>query len=506
VSEPAVNTQVNKWAVAVTVALGALLEVVDVSIVNVAMNDMQNSLGATLSQITWVVSSYAVANVIILPLTAWLGHRFGKKNYWVFSLVGFTIASMLCGMSTSLPMLILARTLQGLTGGGLLAKAQAILFETFPKKEQGMAQAFFGIIVIAGPAIGPTLGGYLVTNVNWRWIFFINLPLGVLAVFMALTFLPKDAPERDRSSIDWLSLALLAAGLGSLQTVLEEGNADDWFESNFIVTFSVIGVSSLVAFVWRQLISSAPVVELRILRYRSLWAGSLLSVVLGMSLYGAIFAIPVFAQSLLHFSSQQVGEMMLPGALASAMAMPMAARAIARFDPKAVFVFGSLLLSGTMVWLSRINPMTGEGDLFIPLILRGFGSVFMFLPLSMATLGPIPKAEVGAATGFYNLTRQLGGSVGVALLATMLARRNAFHHSVLAEHVTVGDPTVADRVSMLPQGKGLYILDAMIRQQASVLSFADMFFITGCVLVGTLPLVLLLGRRTELQNAQRKPA
>src|SRR6478735_8473226 len=281
---------VNKWGVAFAVALGALLEIVDTSIVNVALTPMQATLGATLAQVSWVVSAYGIANVIILPLSAWLGHRFGKKNYFLFSLVGFTLASILCGLSTSLLMLVIARILQGLTGGGLLAKAQAILFETFPKEEQATAQGLFGAVVIAGPAIGPTLGGYLVTNIDWRWIFFINVPLGILAVFMVMNYMPKD-PERSqvKASVDWTSIALLAIGIGSLQAFLEEGNSEDWFESKLVIALAIAAVIGTFTFIRRQLRSTAPVVDLSVLRYRSLWAGSLLSVVVGMALYGALF-------------------------------------------------------------------------------------------------------------------------------------------------------------------------------------------------------------------------
>src|SRR5262245_9842108 len=246
--------RVNKWAVAIAVSIGALMEIIDTSIVNVALTDMQASLGATLAQVSWVVSSYGIANVIILPLSAWLGIRFGKKNYFVFSLIGFTVASTLCGMATTLPMLVLARILQGLTGGGLLAKAQAILFETFPKEEQAQAQGFFGAIVIAGPALGPTLGGYLVTNVNWRWIFFINLPLGALAIALVMMFLPDDEPSQETEQrVDWLALMFMAVGLGSLQAFLEEGNAHDWLDSGFIVALAVAAVVGLALFVKRTL-------------------------------------------------------------------------------------------------------------------------------------------------------------------------------------------------------------------------------------------------------------
>ena len=504
---PQARAAVNKWAVAVAVAIGALLEVIDVSIVNVALNEVQSSLGATLSQVSWVVSSYAVANVIILPLSAWLGRRFGKKNYFIASLVGFTLASVLCGLATNLPMLIIARVLQGLAGGGLLAKAQAILFETFPKSEQAMAQAFFGIIVIAGPAIGPTLGGYLVTNVDWRWIFFINVPVGIAAVLLCLSALPRDEAPPARTPVDWLALGLLAAGLGSLQTVLEEGNSDGWFQSPFIVVLTAVSVLSLAAFVVRELRSPHPIVDLRVLRYRSLWAGSILSVVVGISLYGALFAIPIFASVIMHQSAQQVGMMLLPGAFASAVAMPLVGKLLGKFDARALLVGGAMLLVLAIHQLAALTPQTSEGNLFLPLIIRSFGTVFMFLPLSMATLGPVPRQDIAAATGFYSLTRQLGGSVGVALLTTLLDQRQVFHRAVLVEHLSASDPGTLDRVAALTStfvGKGfgwaeaharaLALLDGAVNQQAAVLSFGDTFWATAALIIVSLPLVLLLGK------------
>jgi DHA2 family multidrug resistance protein len=499
---------VNKWGLAVAVALGALLEVVDTSIVNVALTEIQTALGATLNEVSWVVSSYAVANVIILPLTAWLGMRFGKKRYFIFSLVAFIIASMLCGVATSLPMLIVARVLQGLGGGGLLAKAQAYLFETFPKEEQAMAQGFFGAIVIAGPALGPTLGGYLVTNVNWRWIFFINLPIGVFAILMCLAFLPPAKPDKSQQGgIDWTAILLLAVGLGCLQTALEEGQSDDWFDSPFILSLFIGAALGLSLFVWRQLRSSRPVVDLRVLRHRSLWAGSLLSVVVGMALYGALFSIPIFAQTILNYTAQDVGLLLLPGALSSAIMMPIAARLLSRFDARLVLVSGGVTLVTALVSLAQLSPSTGSTDLFWPLIIRAVGTTLVFLPLNMATLGPIPKEDVGTAAGFFSLTRQLGGSIGVALLTTLLAQRMAFHRGALVEHLGASDPAVLQRVQTMTQGlmsKGfdvntahniaLKALDGMVSVQSAVQSFNDTFWATAVLIVATLPLVLLLGK------------
>jgi DHA2 family multidrug resistance protein len=500
----------NRWLIAIAVALGALLEVVDTSIVNVALTDMQNALGATLAQITWVVSSYVVANVIILPLTAWLGDRFGKKRYFVFSLAAFTIASVACGLATSLPVLIGARVLQGLGGGGLLAKAQAILFETFPREQQPAAQGFFGAIVIAGPAIGPTLGGWIVTNADWRWIFFVNIPIGIAAILMCLAFLPADAPEeRDTGSVDWSGIGLLAVGLGCLQTVLEEGRADDWFDSRFITTMFVIALVALAGFVWRELETERPVVDLRVLRYRSLWAGSILSVVVGIGLYGALFAIPIFTQSLLGFTPEQTGWVLAPGALASAVSMFVASRLARKLDPRAMIVAGTGIVLCALLMLMRLTTQTGAGDLFWPLIIRGAGTVMMFLPLNLATIGPIPKADIGKATGLFSLTRQLGGSVGVALLATLLGQRQAFHATVLAEKLSASDPNVLARVATLAHGLAgrgldagaayagaLQILGGRVQVQAAVLSFDDTFFLTAVLFVVSLPLVLLLGTKS----------
>lgn len=500
----------NKWFVAAAVSLAALMEIIDTSIVNVALTEMQASLGATLSEIGWVVTSYGIANVIILPLSAWLGTRFGKKRYFLFSLAGFTLASILCGMASSLTMLVLARVLQGLTGGGLLAKAQAILFETFPREEQALAQGVFGAIAIAGPAIGPTLGGWIVTNVDWRWIFFINVPIGALGVFMSMAALPADEPSKKRLPIDWIAIAMLAIGIGSFQTFLEEGNSEDWFESTFITFLAVGAVVGITAFVWRTLRSEHPVVDLRVLRYRSLAAGSVLSIVIGIALYGGIFAVPIFAQTILGYTSQQTGMLMLPSALASAVAMVVASRLLSRLDPRVALAMGGLILTSAIVMLAHLSPSTSSSDLQVPLIIRSFGTVFMFLPLSLAAIGPIPKKDVAAASGFYNLTRQLGGSIGVALLTTLLDKRADYHTAAIGEHLVSTSPSTQSRVEALTgamvqkgadvvtaHGRALTILSGAVKRQAAILAFSDTFWATAALVLCSLPLVLLLGRPVQ---------
>ncbi|RCJ22233.1 multidrug MFS transporter [Nostoc minutum NIES-26] len=498
-----------KWAIAFTASLGAILEVIDTSIVNVALTDIQATLGATVSEVGWVVTGYAIANVVLIPLSAWLGDYFGKKSYFIFSLIGFTLASILCGLAFNLPMLVLSRILQGLCGGGLLAKAQAILFETFPPAEQGLAQAVFGVGVISGPAIGPTLGGFLVDGLGWRWIFFVNLPFGILAVVMASLFLPKDADKSkaQNQAVDWWGIGFLIIAIGCLQTMLEEGEQDDWFSSGFITTLGVFSIIGLGLFIWRELKTAYPAVELKVLRHRSLAAGSLLSALIGMGLYGTLFAVPIFAQSVLHFTATQTGLLLAPGALASAIVMVLLGKLSSKIDARALIAMGAVGTSGVMFQLAAITPQSGTDDLFWPLVWRGAFTVLMFLPLSLATLGPLPKHDISAGSGFYNLTRQLGGSIGIALLTTLLDRREAFHRAILLAKLSPYDIETNQRLDLLSgalQGQGmdattaqqqaLALISQTVDTQAAVLSFADIFRVVGVAFLCSLPLLLFLGK------------
>ena len=494
--------------IVLTASLAAILQVIDTSIVNVALTDMQSSLGATLSEVGWVITSYAIATIIVIPLSAWLGDYFGKKRYFVFSIAGFTIASILCGLSTSLPMLIVARLLQGFAGGGLIPMAQAILFQTFPKEEQGKAQAIFGIGVIAGPAIGPTLGGYLTTNMSWPWIFYVNIPFGIAAVVMALQYLPESPKVRKvGASVDWLGIGLLIVALGAIQWVLEEGHSEDWFESRAIVIGSFIGFVTFILFIWRELRARHPAVDLRVLKHRSVAAGSLFSAVLGMGLYGAIFVIPIFAQSMLHLTAQQTGMLLLPGALASAVMMPIMGKLTSFIDPRILIACGALVVVFSMVMLGGMSTQTGVDDLFWPLIWRGAGTVMMFLPLSLATLGPVPQKDLPAASGFYNLTRQLGGSIGIAVLTTLLSQRVALHRSNMLEHYSAYNPATSNRLELFTQGfmsrgvdqvtahkQALQVMSGSVSGQSSVMSFNDIFVVVGIAFVASLPLLLLMGK------------
>lgn len=497
-----------KWVIAITAASGALMEVIDTSIVNVALPDIQGNLGATLTEVGWVSTGYACANVVMIPLTAWLSDRFGRKRYLVFSLAGFTLASVLCGVAANLPMLVISRVLQGLAGGGLLAKAQAVLFETFPPKEQPAAQAVFGVGVIAGPAVGPVLGGYLTDTIGWRWIFFINLPVGILAVFLSILFLPRDRREDIvRTTVDWTGIALLTVGLACLQTLLELGEEDDWFSSRFIVMMTAGATIGLGLFVWQELHVEHPAVDLRVLRHKSLAAGSIYSLILGMGLYGVIFAIPIFVQDYLHFTALQSGILQLPSAAASAIAMIVMGKISARYDARLLIVVGALITVSAAVSLANINPDTTAGSLFWPLFLRGLGSVCMFLPLTLATLGSLPLEDVSPGTGFYNLNRQLGGSIGIAILTTVVAHREAVHRAILVERINPASLVVQRRLAMLSgafarhsadpvaiRHQAFAALDRLLNSQSMLLSFADAFVYVAVAFVATLPLVLFLGK------------
>ncbi len=509
-----------KWIITLAASFGAILEVIDTSITNVALPDIQGNLGATLSEAGWVSTAYACANVVIIPLSAWLGDRFGRKNYFVFSLVGFTASSVLCGLAPNLGFLIAARVLQGIAGGGLLAKAQSVVFESFAPAERGAAQAIFGLGVIAGPALGPVLGGWLTDQMGWRWIFFINVPFGIFAVLMCMTFFPADEPEKlDRTGrVDWTGIALLAVGLASFQTMLEEGQQDDWFGSRFITLMAFLAAAGIGLFIWWELRVEKPAVDLRVLRHRSMIGGSLYSAILGMGIYGIMFAIPVFVQEYLHYTPTQSGVLQVPGAIASAVTMILYGKYLSRFDPRMMVGIGALMTTATGVLLMGLNPDTGVQTIFWPLILRAVGSVMMFMPLSLATLGPLPKREIAAGSGMYSLTRQMGSSIGIALITTMVTRRMAQHRVTLVSHVTAYRQPVLDRLHLMTAGFGgntdpaaaqhsaLGVIDRIVNGQAALIAYSDIFSYVAVAFVASLPLLLLLGGRPARQAAEAAAA
>jgi DHA2 family multidrug resistance protein len=493
-----------KYLIAIAVTLAAVLELIDTSIVNVAIPHMMGNLGATLDEISWVSTGYIIANVIVIPLSSWLSGYFGRKRYLTGSILLFVAASFFCGAASSLGGLVFWRVVQGLGGGALLSTAQSTLFEAFPPKEVGVGQAMFGVGVMVGPTIGPTLGGYIVDNYAWPWIFYINVPLGIFAAFMVWTYVRDAAHQERATTIDGTGILLLALCVGSLQWMLERGERYDWFDSRFVTILALTSVASFVLLIWRELTIDEPVINLRVLLNRQLAAGVAIGAFLGFALYGSVFVLPVFLQGLHGWTANQTGMVILPGAIASAVTMAVVGRNAARLDARATVPIGGFLFFYSMWRLSLLSFDAGAHDLFWPLIARGVGLGLIFVPLTGATMAELRPEELAQGTGMFNLTRQLGGSLGIAISATLLSRFTAQSRALLAEHVVVSDPMTAARIEMVAralvakgmnaltaQQQALGVLDRQLQAQASVLAFSRLYLISGLALIAALPLLFL---------------
>src|SRR3954464_11089941 len=411
----------HKYLIAFAVVLAALMQVIDSSIVNVALPDMMGNLGASLDEIAWVSTGYILASVIIIPLTGWLGEFFGRKRYFVGSIVLFTVASLLCGASHSLGALVFWRIVQGLGGGALMTVSQAVLFESFPRKEAGTAMALFGLGVMVGPTIGPTLGGWLTDNYGWPWIFYVNIPVGILAAAMITGYVHDPEGQRRPPSVDYMGIALLAVSVGSLQYLLENGQKEDWFDARSITALAMTAGLTGIFLIWRELTAEHPVIDFRVLRHRQMWVGTLLGVVMGVGLFASVFTLPVFLQGNLRMTAQQTGIVLLPGALATAVSMAIVGRLTNKVDPRILITTGALLFATAMFRLSQITGESGSYDFFWSLIMRGIGLGMMFVPLPTITLAELSHRELPQGTGLYNFFRQLGGSLGIAAIATLLS-------------------------------------------------------------------------------------
>ncbi len=491
------------------VMLAVVLEILDTSIVNVALPTMMGNLGATVDEISWVATSYIVANVIVIPMTSFFAAAFGRRRYFVGSIILFTVASFLCGAARTLPELVAFRVVQGLGGGALLALGQSIMVETFPAQRQGTGQAIFGVGAMLGPSLGPTLGGWITDVWAWPWIFYVNVPIGIAAALLCWSYLPRQRPEnvRKREATDWSGIALLIVGISALQILLEIGHREDWFESNRIVGLSVVASIALVWFVVHELATEHPVVNLRVLRHRALIVGCTCGVAMGIGLYGSIFLFPLFTQNLLRWTSWQSGVAVLPSTLMTALMMPIAGRLVYRLGPAPLFGLGIAVFLPAVWGMSQWTGQSGFSDLFWPQIGRGMAMGLMFVPLSTATLRALPPEDLLQGAGLYNLFRQIGGSFGIAALATLIDHRGALHHAYLAESVSPFSEATRLRIAQLVSGlqqKGLDPSDALagaykiieqsIAGQATALAFRDCYLIVFCVFVVLIPLVPLMRR------------
>jgi DHA2 family multidrug resistance protein len=487
------------------VVLAALMQVIDSSIVNVALPDMMGNLGASLDEIAWVSTGYILASVIIIPLTGWLGDFFGRKRYFVGSIIIFTVASFLCGASHSLSALVFWRIIQGLGGGALMTVSQAVLFESFPRREAGTAMALFGLGVMVGPTIGPTLGGWLTDNYGWPWIFYINIPLGMLAASMIIGYVHDPEDQQRPPSVDYIGIALLAMSVGSLQYLLEYGQREDWFQSRSMTTLAVTAIVTGAVLLWRELTIDHPVIDFRVLRHRQMWVGTLLGVVMGVGLFASVFTLPVFLQGNLHMTAQQTGILLAPGAIATAVSMAVVGRLTNKYDPRILITIGALLFAGAMFKLSRITGESGGTDFFWALIMRGVGLGMMFVPLTTITLAELTHAELPQGTGLYNFFRQLGGSLGIAAIATLLSHYTAQFRAILSEHLASGDPTTLGRIDMLTRAmvargadawtarqRALSILDRELAGQASVIAYSRIYVLSAALILALIPLLVLV--------------
>jgi DHA2 family multidrug resistance protein len=493
-----------KYLIGIAVTMAAMLELIDTSIVNVAIPHMMGNLGATLDEISWVSVGYIIANVIVIPMSSWLSAYFGRRRYLTGSILLFVVASMFCGASTTLAQLVFWRVVQGVGGGALLSTAQSTLWEAFPPEEVGIGQAMFGVGVMVGPTLGPTLGGYIVDTWNWPWIFYINLPLGLIAAALVWSYV-RDSVHQERSErVDWLGIFLMTVAVGSLQWMLERGERYDWFESPFVTALGAISLVSFVWLVWHELRIDEPVIDFHVLRSRQLATGVVMGALLGFALFGSVFILPVFLQTLHGYTANQTGMVILPGAIASAVTMAVLGKRLRSIpDGRPVIVVGAALFMLCMWKLGTLTLDSGQSDVFWPLVLRGVGLGLIFLPLNAISLAELSPRDLAQGTGLFNLMRQLGGSLGIAVIATMLGRFTKAKKAMLGEHLTVTGSDALARLdgithaliakgtnAVLAKQQALMVMDRMVSAQASVLAFSRLYLISGLALVIVLPLML----------------
>ncbi len=498
---------VNPWLIATTVMLSTILEVLDTSIVNVSLPHIAGSLAATIDQSTWVLTSYLVANAIVLPITGWLGNYFGRKRLLMVAVSGFTISSMLCGLAPTLPLLVLFRVLQGAFGGSLQPISQAVLLETFPPEKRGQAMAVWGMGIVVAPILGPMLGGYLTDTLSWRWDFFINVPIGIVAVAMTYMFI-FDPPyiRRLSSKVDAWGLGLLAVGIAALQIVLDKGQELDWFGSHFIVALTAVALIGLAVFIVRELLTDHPIVNLRVFQNRTYSTGVLLMTVLGFVLYGSLVLLPLFLQTLLGYTAFQAGLWTGARGIGSLIFMPLCGILLGRrWSTRGLLMAGLLVGSMALFVLSSFNLAINPWDVFWQQIMQGSGLAFIFVPLTTATMDPIPNQDMGNATSLFNLLRNVGGSVGIAVTDFLVAQREQFHQERLGSRLTANTPAVQQMLAALKarfmaQGVDAYtatrqamaMLYGTLRQQAALLSYRDEFYLLAILFLLISPLVWIM--------------
>jgi len=504
------HATVNPWLVAGTVMLATFMEVLDTTVVNVSLPHIAGNLSASIDESTWTLTAYLVSNAIVLPMGGWFSTLLGRKRFYMLCVALFTVSSFLCGVAPSLEMLILFRVLQGLGGGALQPVAQAILVETFPIEKRGMAMAVFGIGVVFAPIIGPTLGGWITDSYSWRWVFFINIPIGIVSLLLT-SLLVYDPPYlvrktlKDGMKIDYVGFSLLALGLGSLEVVLDEGQKSDWFSSNFIVIFSILTVISLVSVVFWELSKAEPVIDFRVLKDRNFAICTLTMLVMGMVLYGSTTLLPLLLQTLLGYTSLLSGLVLSPGGFVVVACMPLVGKLLTHYQPRWLVVFGVLACAGGLLIMSGFNLYIDYRTAVWSRMVQSLGFGFLFVPISTAAFAFIPRARTQYATGLFNLARNIGGSIGIATVTTMLARRAQFHQARLVEHMTPYDAAFRQSAAGAAQVVAAHgasapdaahaaqgMLYGSMLRQASMLAFVDTFRLMAVMFLVIIPLMLMI--------------
>jgi len=500
---------VNPWIIAMAVTLATFMEVLDTSIANVALPHIAGSLSAGQDESTWVLTSYLVSNAIVLPLSGWLSSIIGRKNFYMGCVALFTISSFMCGLAPNLAVLILCRVLQGAGGGGLQPSEQAILADTFPPAKRGMAFAIYGVAVVTAPAIGPTLGGWITDNFSWRWIFFINIPVGILSILLTSRLI-QDPPyfrrrKLSETHIDYIGLGFVALGLGTLQIVLDKGQRDDWFESRFILWMSIIAVASLIFVIYWEWRNKDPIIDLHLFRERTFGISNLLMFMLGFALLGSTLLLPLFMQTMLGYTAQRSGLALMPGGFAIMLLLPLVGFLLSRYQPRWLLVFGLVVLSGSLFHMTDFDLQMDFHMAVTARLLQAVGMAFLFVPINTAAYAFLPREKNNAASGLMNLARNIGGSVGISVVTTMLDRRTQVHLTDMARNLNMGNPALQSMIqgaSRALQAHGASasgatqrayaLIQGTVQRQATMLAYIDCFWFLGVAILLMIPTVFLM--------------
>lgn len=500
--------EINPWIVATAVMFATFMEILDTTVVNVSLDHIAGNLDATVDEATWALTSYLVANAVVLPITGWLANYLGRKRLLIMSVTGFTMASLLCGLSPSLSFLIVCRVIQGACGGALQPLSQAVLLEAFPPRERGKAMAFWGLGIVVAPMLGPVLGGWLTDSYSWRWVFYINIPVGIGSIIMTKLFI-FDPPyiRRPKGGVDYWGIGMLAVGVGALQVVLDKGQEEDWFSSHRITALALVAAVALTAFLIYELLIAHPVVDLRVFKLRTYATGVLLMTLLGFVLYGSLVVLPIFLQTLLGYTALKAGLALAPRGIGAFIAMPIVGVIMSKFDSRKLLALGFLIAAYTLVMLGSLTLAAGYWDIFWPQFIQGLSMALLFVPLTTVTMDPIPKEGMGNATSMFNLMRNLGGSAGIAAVTTLVARRQQTFTQTVGAHINIYNLGSQMMLGRLRNGFIAGGADAatatqrayaaafgMVQRQAAMLSFNSVFWLLAILFAAIVPLILLMER------------